>query len=140
MSRGEKKGFIIVTALVVAAALSIMIGAYSLSVSYNNQIYLKNVNSVKAFYGATAGVMYVCSLVSYDYNTNTWDEELNNTTLSISNTGDTITVSVTTSDNVARIRSTAKVNNITRTINCELEAVPGYTSDNFITKWKSGLN
>lgn len=54
----DKKGFIIAVALTVAATLSVMIAAFSMSILYRNQNGIRHVNSIKAYYLAQAGIEY----------------------------------------------------------------------------------
>lgn len=54
----RSKGFIIVIALIIAASLTVMVGAFSMSILYRNQSAVRYLDSVKAYYLAAAGIQY----------------------------------------------------------------------------------
>ena len=113
----HRNGFIIVTALVIAACLSLMIGAFSLSVVLRNRVAMSYVNSVKAYYLAAAGAQYARNYIWgwYGYQ----DQEPPSAEFSFTDAGDHITISYEKINNILRIKSTAILNNVSRTIVCE---------------------
>jgi len=112
-----QKGFIVVTALVIAACLSLMIAAFSLSVVLRNQVAIRYINSVKAYYLAAAGAQYARNYIWgwYGYQ----QQEPPAADFSITDAGDHITISYEKINNVLRIKSTAVLNNVSRTLVCE---------------------
>lgn len=135
MRHRERKGFVIITAMVIAAALTLMLGAYSLSVFYKNQLCIRAIDSVKAYYLTDAGIAYALAGTSYNASTNIWSYP-EQTTLSISGMGgnDTVTLQYSAVDDILKITGISKVGNVTRAIVCELSALPN--GQRFITKWE----
>jgi len=138
----KKNGFVIVTAMVIASALTLMIGAYSITVLYQNQLCIRAINSVKAYYAADAGMAYALYATGYSPTTNTWNYSTQNVlSLSGTSTGDTVTLQYEPSNNVMTITAISKVSNVTRTIVSEQTAItyssyPGQlSSQRYITKW-----
>lgn len=54
----QRKGFIIVLAMIIALSLSLMAAAFSIAIVYRNQAAIKHINSIKAYYIANIGLWY----------------------------------------------------------------------------------
>ena len=135
--RHDRKGLIIFTALIIAAALSIMVGAYSTSIMYRNNIYMRYLNSIKAYYLATSGISYARPLVYYG--DNGW-EMYDAPGFSLTESGNTVDLKFDITGDTMTIRSTATVAGVIRTVTCELEAFPGDTySGGVIIGWKRDI-
>ena len=119
----NNKGFIMAMALIVVAALSLMIGAFSLTVIYRNQIAMKYVNSVKAYNLAAAGIEY-SNLISTETAELSLDDSGNKAKIAWTSLPDGFSYNVS---------STATINGVTRTIN----SVYDYrTGDGVMVKWQ----
>ena len=115
--RRNNKGFVIVLALVVGAVLSILVAAHSLSVLYRNQIAARYINSTKAYYLASGGIEYM----RYLYYTDPGNSPSSLTFSLTPEGGDIITVRREKRDDIMRIESEARINNVTRVVVCEEE-------------------
>lgn len=110
----KSRGFIIVTALIVTAALMLMAGAYSLSIFYRNQIYMKYINSTKAYYLASCGIQFMRI------------KDLGEFRFSITNSSDVINVKREVVNGVTRITASANINGAVKALVCEFENDPDY--------------
>ena len=124
----KRKGFIIIMALLITASLSLMIGAFSLSVFYRNQMAVRQINSVKAYYLALAGIEYGRRQIFEYYD---GFKPSANYSFSLANTGDEVVVDRIlpagfTLNSKERyfitIRSTADINGVIRVLECQEES------------------
>lgn len=124
--------------MAIMTTLSIMtIGVFSY-VSVKGQFYFNYTSSIKAYFLASSGITYIGSRFYYDTtgpheNTSVGTpvtlpdgKRAYNFTLNDGSKTYTITVIRETdiSKNIVRLRSTATVNNIARTITCEFDSNP----------------
>ena len=113
----RNKGFILVMVIAVALAMTIMVGSFSLSILYQVKIHNQHINSVKAYYLATTGVHYLRWLNAYVGAPGLEEPEV---TFSLTGSDNT-SVRREVVDNVIRYTSAATINNVSKTIVCELE-------------------
>ena len=132
------KGFIIIMALLITASLSLMIGAFSLSVFYRNQMAVRQLNSVKAYYLALAGIEYGRRQV-WDR----WDIPSADYSFSLANAGDEVAVNRIAFSSAegnrwfTTIRSTANINGVMRILECQEES--SYSLRNDMLQLLGGL-
>lgn len=117
-----KKGFAVITALMISLTLTILVGAFSISTIYRMQMYNRYINSVKAYYLAASGITYARNQLW-------WYGEWylpQDTTIPITNSGDSVTLHYktfsTTTENNARIEAVVRLKNVTRTLLCDIYA------------------
>lgn len=116
----DKKGFIIAMALVIAASLTLMVAAYSLSIFYRNQMYFRLINSARAYYTAASALGIS-----------------NPQTITVTPEGDKVILTSETTGDGIRFRVAATTKGITRAIICERDAVSAPDGTRyFVTKWK----
>ena len=119
----RNKGLILILMLIVAAALTIMVGAFSKSIFYRNQLYMHNLNSVKAYCLASSGINYGRGLAKYDYKNNIWTVP-GDIDLSGMFADNIVRLKFETIGPIVTIRSTATVRGITQVITCKVEGRP----------------
>ena len=125
-------GFIMIMALIVLTAISLMIGAFSMLVMYENQIAMRYVNSVKAYYLMRSGIEYGRSPSAASSSRN-GSQNLTAEFSLTGSSGSVGTVKVTSDDRgtvnnppvyTITVTTTARVGNVERTISCEEESDP----------------
>lgn len=143
MIRRNNKGIIIITVFVLLMALLIMVGGYYRLIFYKAQLHSRDIELIKSYYIAIAGVKYIRRLAT---NQRMPDESIEFFVLD-SDKGKVTVDSVTSLDalegtNLREITSTGELNGIERTIVCTIIDEEGYHSKTAysksypIIKWK----
>lgn len=127
-----RKAFIILTVLIMAATLTLMVAGFSVSIFYKNQLAIRYINSVKAYYLAYGGARYGQLQAAYaNINSYRWltypDSRPKDTSCAMAFpgvrpvTGDIGKFSVKYEfiGDVFRITATGDINGVRRTIICE---------------------
>lgn len=110
----ERKGFIVLIAMIIALSISLMVAGLSVSVLYRSQNALRYINSVKSYYIADAGIKYGRKKFKDYIPGNAVNPA--SAAYPITDTGEGFTLNVTATGDMLQFTSTAKVNNSTRTI------------------------
>lgn len=118
----NKKGFIIIIAMVVATALSVMAGAFSLGIFYRNQIIMDHIASIKSYYISWSAINYESANFHFPHPSamSTISEVVR-----LADSSGTIypcTVNITPSEDSFNISCSVTIKNKTRTLYCQLEA------------------
>ncbi len=135
----NKKGFIVATAAIMALVLSIITGAYLLSLVYKIQVYNRVINSTKSYYIAASAYAYAIAQIYYS-DTFGWSLP-SNTTIQVTDEGDTVDLSFNSTEDVLSMRMSSQIDNTTRVVTCDMQYVPSYYGDEhiFIVKWNPKL-
>ncbi|MDD4957296.1 MAG: hypothetical protein PHH49_06150 [Candidatus Omnitrophica bacterium] len=142
MGLKNEKGIIIISVLIIAATLTILVGAFSMSIYRRTQIYKKFLNSQRAYYAAVSGVHYGNNqLMIQCWGGGGWiipeEEELN---LFVTDQGETVTLNYELLNNTVRVTGESEVDGVKRTIICDVDQVGGKTTEKYITRWQSVKN
>lgn len=137
----RSSGFIVVVMMVMAVAFTLMVGAFSLFVFLRNQVAMKHVNSVKAYYLASAGAGYGHAV----YKT-CWTSWISNPDyqppkpeiFAIQGTVTGLSLKYGRSGNTIKVESVASVNGASRTVICEYTDYNNEYRMDFIPRYKSG--
>ena len=132
-----KKGFAVITALMISLTLTILVGAFSLSTIYKIQMYNRYINSVRAYYLAASGINYGRNQMWW-YGGWRVPEDI---TIPVTNSGDSVTLNYksldTDTESIGRIEAVVRLKNITRTIICDFYA-PNTDSQPYYYYWYWG--
>ena len=137
----KHRGVVMIMALIVLTALSLMIGAFSMLVMYENQIAMRYVNSVKAYYLARSGIEYGRAPARYSMQYRDGSQDLTADFSLTGSSGSVGTIKVTSNDRGAvnnplvytiTVTATARVGNVERTISCEEETDPQTQTASFM--------
>lgn len=125
----KRKSFILMIALLITASLVIMVSGFSVSVLYRNQVYMRYINSQKAYYMASAGAQY--GRFKYQRWYNTWYSSQQGVTpqfpdnifsIPQANVNINVKYSYNKLTGILEIQSTATTKNASKTFKCDVDA------------------
>ena len=146
----DRKGFVLLTALIMTLALTIMVAGYSVTVYHRNSIYKKLMNSIRAYQLAGDGLDYGRGQVIYNNTAIPWGEweEVKDdsgafppdaVTFSLSG-ADLVTVTFVQEGSIVIIQGSATIGGVTRSLASEIEALPGFYSNKWYNYEERAIN